>query len=80
MLSEPTPVVSSGDRPLVLIVDDEVLVRRLIADILQDEGFVEAKDATKALRVLEARADVDLHLPDAEMPPGPKMGSSWPAR
>ncbi len=57
----------------VLIVEDEVLVRMLIADILQDDGFkvVEAKDAAEALRVLEARADVDVLLTDAEMPPGP---------
>jgi CheY-like chemotaxis protein len=67
---EPNPL---PDEHLVLIVEDEVLVRMLVSDILQDAGFkvIEAKNATEALRVLEARPDVQVLFTDAEMPPGP---------
>ncbi len=63
-----------ADRPVVLVVEDEVLVRLLITDVLQEEGHfkvIEAKNATEALRVLEARPDVRVLFTDAEMPPGP---------
>jgi len=45
----------------------------LISDILQDGGFrvIEAKNTMEALRVLEARPDVQVIFTDAEMPPGP---------
>ena len=64
---------SEPDRPLVLIVEDEVLVRMLMTDILEEVGFtvIEAKDATEALRVLEAKPGIHVLLTDAEMPPGP---------
>ena len=73
MSSEPAQTASTpSPRALVLIVEDEVLVRMLIADVLQEEGFkvIEAKNAAEALRVLEARPDVDVLFTDAEMPPG----------
>jgi CheY-like chemotaxis protein len=61
------------DRPVILIAEDEVLVRMMIADVVQDAGFkvIEAADALEALRVLEARADVSVLITDIEMPPGP---------
>ena len=61
------------DRPVILIVEDEVMIRMLIADLLQDEGFkvVEAANADEALRVLQARPDVHVVVSDVEMPPGP---------
>ena len=60
------------DRPVILIAEDEVLVRMLIADLVQDEGFkvIEVADATEALRVLEARPDIHVVVTDVEMPPG----------
>ena len=73
-MSEPAPSPGAEpDRPVILIVEDEVLVRMLIADILQEDGFkvIEAKDATEALRVLEAQPGFHVLLTDAEMPPGP---------
>ncbi len=62
-----------SERPVILIAEDEVLVRMLIADVLQDAGYkiIEAANATEALRVLEARPDVHVVVSDAEMPPGP---------
>ena len=43
-------------RPVVLVVDDEALVRMMLADVLDDAGFkvVEAAHADEALRVLSA--------------------------
>jgi CheY-like chemotaxis protein len=61
------------DRPLVLIVEDEAMVRMLIADVLQYEGYkiIEAKNATEAVQVLQAQPDIQVLVTDAEMPPGP---------
>ena len=72
-MAEPAPTPDPApDRPVVLIAEDEVLVRMLIADVLQDEGYriIEAANATEALRVLEARPDIHVVVTDIEMPPG----------
>jgi CheY-like chemotaxis protein len=73
-MSEPAPTPDvSPDRPVVLIVEDEVLVRMLIADVLQEAGYriIEAANADEALRVLQARPDVHVVVTDVEMPPSP---------
>jgi CheY-like chemotaxis protein len=56
----------------VLLVEDEPLVRLLIADLLSDEGFrvVEAANASEALIVLEAGIPVGVLLADVDMPSG----------
>ncbi len=43
-------------RALVLVVEDEVLVRLTLVDVLEDAGFkvIEAAHADEALRVLSA--------------------------
>ena len=68
----PTPDLDPA-KPVVLVAEDEVLVRMLIADLVQDAGFrvIEAADARDAVRVLEARPDVYVLVTDVEMPPGP---------
>ena len=67
-LVEPNP-----ERPVILVAEDEVLVRILISDVLQDEGYkvLEAADAREAMRVLEARPDVHVVVTEIEMPPAP---------
>jgi CheY-like chemotaxis protein len=59
-------------RPVVLVVEDEPLVRMLAADILEDEGFevVEAATAPAALALLEKREDVVALFTDIDMPGG----------
>jgi two-component system, response regulator PdtaR len=54
----------------VLVVEDEVLTRVLIADELRAEGFsvLEAATAVEALSYLQAGFHVDLVLSDIEMP------------
>jgi CheY-like chemotaxis protein len=66
-------VEPASERPVILVAEDEVLVRILISDVLQDEGYkvLEAADAREAMRVLEARPDVHVVVTDVEMPPGP---------
>jgi CheY-like chemotaxis protein len=59
-------------RPLILVVEDEVLVRMTLADVLDDAGFkvIEAAHADEALRVLVAVPDVQAVVTDVEMPAG----------
>ncbi len=59
-------------RAVVLVVEDEPLVRMLAADILEEEGFevVEAATATAALAILEKRKDVTALFTDIDMPGG----------
>ncbi len=56
--------------PVILIVEDEALVRLCAATLLADNGYhvVEAGSAADALRVLEARSDVTLVFTDIQMP------------
>jgi two-component system, response regulator PdtaR len=55
---------------LVLVVEDEELLRVYAADLLEDRGFkvIEAENATNALKVLESRDDVRLLFTDIKMP------------
>jgi len=55
---------------VVLVVDDEVLVRMLACDILEDAGYdaLEAVDAREALVLLDARPDIVLLFTDVDMP------------
>jgi CheY-like chemotaxis protein len=58
--------------PTVLLVEDEVLIRLMIAEVLRDRGMqvLEASSAEEALTVLESALPVhllftDIHLPGA---------------
>ena len=56
--------------PVVLIVEDEPLVRMTNLDILHEAGFrvVDANDADEAFEVLRRRDDVRAVLTDVDMP------------
>src|SRR5215203_2112901 len=59
------------DPPVVLLVEDEPLVRMTAADELEEAGFqvLEAANADVALKVLEARSDeVQVLFTDVDMP------------
>jgi two-component system, response regulator PdtaR len=61
----------SDDTPVVLLVEDELLVRMAAADDLQDAGFhvLEAANADVALAVLEICSDdVQVLFTDIDMP------------
>src|ERR687890_2489377 len=59
-----------NDRPVVLLVEDEPLVRMFGADVLEEAGFevVEAVDGDEALAVLGARPDIAVLFTDINMP------------
>ena len=59
-----------NERPVVLLVEDEPLVRMFGADVLEEAGFevVEAVDGDEALAVLEARPDIAVLFTDVNMP------------
>lgn len=64
--------LSPGEKPRILVVDDERSIREMLADFLDMEGYEvrTAEDGTAALGELE-RAHFDLVLSDLKMP---KMG------
>ena len=66
----PDPVPKA--HALILVVEDEALVRMTLLDVLEDAGFkvIEAVHADEALRVLEAVSDIQAVVTDVEMPRG----------
>src|SRR5579863_9901913 len=64
-------VVQSGrKKPVVLIVEDEFLIRKDAADMVRDAGFdvVEAENADEAILILESRLDITVVFTDIQMP------------
>jgi two-component system, response regulator PdtaR len=61
---------SATKRPVVLIVEDEFLLRMNAAEMIGDAGFdvVEAGDADEAIAILEARPDIHVVFTDIQMP------------
>jgi CheY-like chemotaxis protein len=61
---------ANRERGIVLVVEDEILIRMALAEVLRDEGFVvlEAADADEALNVLGSPQHVDVILTDVNMP------------
>lgn len=64
--------MSPPDASVVLVVEDEPLVRLVVSEILLDAGFrvIEAANAGEALTVLESGIEVHVLLADVDMPPG----------
>jgi len=61
--------LSESKRPVVLIVEDEFLLRMHAVDMIQGAGFdvVEAANADQAIEVLEARRDITVVFTDIQM-------------
>lgn len=57
-------------RPVVLLVEDEVSIRAVVADDLRERGVVvlEATDALEALAILAMPVRVDVVFSDVQMP------------
>jgi DNA-binding NtrC family response regulator len=57
---------------VVLVAEDEMLLRILATDFLEEAGYtvLEARNAEEALAILNARTDVRALFSDIEMPPG----------
>lgn len=56
--------------PIILVVEDEFLVRMDAADMIRSGGFevVEAANANEAISILEARRDITVVFTDVQMP------------
>jgi chemotaxis family two-component system sensor histidine kinase/response regulator PixL len=66
----PTPVLSAARKPTVLVVDDSINVRRLLALTLEKAGYqvAQAKDGQDAIDKLHAGLQVQAVICDIEMP------------
>ncbi|WP_426526858.1 response regulator [Bradyrhizobium sp. McL0615] len=60
----------AGHRPVVLVVEDEALLRWHAVTMIEDAGFevIEAANAAEAISVLEARTDIRVIFTDIQMP------------
>src|SRR5687768_12035878 len=70
--------LARGERPLsILVVEDEVLIRMMMANELRRAGYqvVEAAHADEALDVLKSSSRVDLMITDIAMPLGSMDGT-----
>ena len=64
--------IPDGQAACALVVDDEPLIRMLIVDVLEEEGFVthEAGDGPAALALLEGEPAIDVLITDVGLPAG----------
>jgi CheY-like chemotaxis protein len=62
------PVAGAGET--VLVLDDEPVIRSLIAEVLRDFGYhiLEAADGTAGLKILNSNQRVDLLITDVGLP------------
>jgi CheY-like chemotaxis protein len=61
---------ASANPAVVLVVEDEWLLRELAVEIIEDAGFatLEADNAEEAMALLEARSDIAVIFTDINMP------------
>jgi two-component system, response regulator PdtaR len=61
---------SPTERPLVLVVEDEYLIRTHAAEVIRDAGYevIEASNADEAILLLETRQDIRVVFTDIQMP------------
>ncbi len=64
--------MASATPPVVLVVEDELLLRIMAVDMVEQAGFqaAEAASATEAIRILESRPDIRIVFTDIDMPNG----------
>ncbi|CAM3399752.1 PAS domain-containing protein [Pseudomonas floridensis] len=65
------PVMTQSLRT-VMIVDDEPTIRMLVAEVLEDQGYIpiEAGEGASALKILESDKRIDLLVTDVGLPGG----------
>jgi len=63
-------MLAMAKRPIVLIVEDEFLLRMSAVAMIEDAGFevLQAGDADEAITMLESRSDIRLVFTDIQMP------------
>jgi CheY-like chemotaxis protein len=85
--SAPGQATREKNMPIVLVVEDEPLIRHFVRFELEEAGFtvLEAANADRAVALLEARGDIQLIFTDVDMPgsmDGAKLAAAvrdrWP--
>ena len=63
-------VYSSEQKHVVLVVEDEALLRMHAAEMIRDLGFevIEAADADQAILLLESSSEISVVFTDIQMP------------
>jgi|CXWL01.1.fsa_nt_gi PAS domain S-box-containing protein len=61
-----------GEGEIILVVDDEPILRMLMLDVLQESGYraLEAADGPSALKILDSDTRIDLLISDVGLPGG----------
>ena len=59
-----------SENPVILVVEDEVLVRMVAVSVAEESGFevLSAATADEAIGILESRSDIRLVFTDVHMP------------
>lgn len=59
-------------RPVVLVVEDQPILRIMAVDLAEDAGFevIDTASADEAVRILETRLDIRIVFTDIDMPGG----------
>ncbi len=86
LTSKDEPRETDADPKIVLVVEDEALIRLNACDMLLNMGFevLDAADGAEALELLETRRDIYLIFSDCRMPrmTGPELARTaadrWP--
>lgn len=67
---DPPTAGSADEKPVILVVEDEVLIRMVIAEYLRDCGYhvVEAGNGREAISLFEAGLEIDVVFTDVQMP------------
>jgi PAS domain S-box-containing protein len=67
-----TETLEQGHGEVVLVVDDEVVLRMLMFDVLQDNGYraLESVDGPSAMKIIESDQRIDLLITDVGLPNG----------
>src|SRR6185436_7878828 len=62
--------LAQSKRPVVLIVEDELLLRMNAVEMIEAAGFeaIEAANADEAIEILESRRDITVVFTDIQMP------------
>lgn len=60
----------TGLKAIVLVVEDDALLRMAATDLVEDAGLqpIEASNADDAIRILEQRTDIHIVFTDVDMP------------
>lgn len=63
-------MIQGNEPPVILVVEDDALIRMAAVDLFEDEGFavIEADGADAALVLLGSRSDIALMFTDIQMP------------